>query len=147
MKKFFAILFVQAFLLNFVWEVTQMPLYLSTGMGERDNYIRFLSIHWRVSLFDALTIIIAYLLVGLIMQNIRWGITKNKIAWSVFILGLLGWQILVEYLSVYVYHRWAYAASMPLVFGIGISPLFQMIFLGALVILFSRQALSAAAEK
>lgn len=138
MKRFLPLLFIEAFLLNFIWETTQMPLYLSAGMGEREDFSAFLGIHWRVSVLDAVTVAAAYLLVGLIMRNLRWGSSNNKHAWSFFVAGLLVWQIIVEYLAVYIYHRWAYAPAMPLVFGIGISPLIQMVALGPLAVFLAR---------
>lgn len=141
MKKFLAALFAQSFLLNFIWEVTQMPLYLSTGMGEREEYLTFLNVHWTVSIFDAATVLAAYILIGAIRRNLRWGLASDERGWAFFVFGLLIWQILTEYLAVYVYHRWAYAPAMPLVFGIGVSPLAQMAVLGPLAIFLIRHLL------
>jgi len=52
------------------------------------------------------------------------------------------WQMGVEYYSVYLYRRWAYAEAMPLIFGIGFSPILQMLILPSLAILLSRRYLN-----
>ncbi len=45
MFLFLVNLFGISFLLNFVWEITQMPLYSEMGVGIRTNYAEFLKIH------------------------------------------------------------------------------------------------------
>lgn len=141
MKKFIASLFLFGFLLNFVWEVTQMPLYASTGMGTTD-LVPFIWIHWQVSLGDALTILVAYLITSVIFRNKRWVTEKIIAPWVFFLSGLIVWQISVEYFAVYVWHRWAYSVLMPAVFGIGISPLLQILVLSPTAIFLSRKYLA-----
>ena len=138
MKKFLGVLFLFSFLLNFIWEVTQMPLYLSDQMGTR-NFGAFLVIHWRVSLFDALFVVVAYILTSLIVADKYWIKHKRAVPWVIFFSGLVVWQAGIEYYSVYIYHRWAYSALMPTIFSVGLSPLLQMIALPLIAILFSRK--------
>ena len=141
MKKFLASLFFFGFLLNFVWEVTQAPLYALTGLGTRD-LVPFIAIRWWVSFGDAFTIFVAYLVISAIFRNERWIAKKIVAPWAVFLLGLMVWQAGIEYFSVYIWHRWAYGILMPTILGIGISPLLQMLIVPPIAIFLSRKYLA-----
>jgi|SRR3989344_729496 len=136
MKTYIARLFFTSFLLNFVWEISQMPFYGETGMGLRDNYLEFLKIHWQVSLKDALMVVSVYLLIGFLLKNWEWPRGFNQ-GWTMLWISLPLWQVIIEYYSVYIVHRWAYAGMMPLIFGIGLLPILQMLILPTAAILFS----------
>ncbi|MDO8429978.1 MAG: hypothetical protein Q7S73_01255 [bacterium] len=148
MFKFLANLFFISFLLNFVWEISQMVFYSELGMGIRNNYIEFLKIHWAVSLKDALMIMSAYLIIGFLIRNCLptgdvpkeqdWSKSFN-LGWVMLWLLLPLWQAVIEYYSVYLYHRWAYAPAMPLIFGIGLLPILQMLILPSAAILLSKK--------
>ena len=137
MAKFSLHLFFVSFLLNFVWEITQMPLYSEMGLGIRLDYLEFLRIHWQVSLQDALMVVAVYLVIGFLLRNWLWAKSFNR-GWVILLISLPLWQGIIEYYSVYLYHRWAYAESMLLIFGIGLSPLLQMLILPSAAILLSR---------
>ena len=141
MLKFLLNLFFISFLLNFVWEISQMPLYGEMGMGIRSNYLEFLKIHWEVSLKDALMVVAVYLAVGFLLRNWQWAKSFNR-GWILLWVVLPFWQVVVEYYSVYLYHRWEYAEAMPLVFGIGLLPILQMLILPTVAILLSRYIFS-----
>ena len=137
MLKFLSRLFFIGFLLNFVWEITQMIFYSPVGMGSLDNYFYFLKIHWFASLGDAAMIITGYLIITLVAQNRFW-FKKYNNYWILFLLLLPTWQALIEYNAL---HKglWAYAPSMPLIFGIGVLPLFQMLILPGAALFLSRK--------
>jgi len=139
--KFLLSLFFISLLLNFAWEINQMGLFSEMGMGIRSDYWEFVKIHWEVSLKDALMVVVVYLAIGFLLRNWQWVKSFNS-GWLIFLLALPLWQGVVEYYSVYVYGRWAYAEAMPLIFGIGLSPILQMLFLPSVAILFSRHYLN-----
>jgi hypothetical protein len=141
MIKFLLHLFFISFLLNFVWEITQMPLYAEMGLGIRSDYLEFLRIHWEVTAKDALMVVTVFLLIAVVLRNWNWIKTWNK-GWIMLWVALPLWQGIIEYYSVHMYDRWAYAGSMPLLFGVGISPLLQMLILPSIAILLSRHLLS-----
>ena len=151
MFKFLVYLFFLSFLLNFVWEITQMPLYNEMGMGIHSDYLEFLRIHWEVSLKDALMVVVVYLVIGFLIRNClptgdvpkgqQWVKSFNR-GWVMLWVALPIWQAIVEYHAVYLTHRWAYAESMPLLLGIGLSPILQMLILPSLAILLSRHTFS-----
>lgn len=114
-----------------------MPFYSEIGMGLRDNYLEFLRIHWEVSLKDALMVVVVYLAIGFLLRNWQWVKNFNR-SWVLLWVSLPLWQAIVEYHAVYLTHRWAYAEAMPLIFGIGLSPILQMLILPSLAIILSR---------
>lgn len=131
-------LFVISLLLNFVWEISQMFLYATAGAGALSNYSEFISIHWLVSIKDALMVVSVYVLISLFSQNWLW-IKKLDRKW-LWLLFLPLWQGFIEYHAVYVSHRWAYNDLMPLILGIGIAPLLQMLILPPLALFLSKRA-------
>ena len=163
MIKFLENLFFISFLLNFAWEISQMPFYSEMGMGLRDNYLEFLRIHWEVSLKDALMVVVVCLVIGFLLRNWQWakprkagspdqssaidlGIKTFNGGWVILWLSLPIWQGIIEYYSVYIYSRWAYADSMPLLLGIGLLPLLQMLILPSLAVLLSRHLFTYSRE-
>jgi len=143
-------LFSISFLLNFVWEISQMGFYSTLGMGDVSDYGNFLRTHWEVSLKDALMVVSVYLIISLILKNClpsgdvsqgqKWPLTWNS-GWLILLLSLPAWQAVIEYYSVYIYGRWGYAEAMPLIYGIGIIPLLQMLVLPGAAVLLSRHLL------
>ena len=140
MIKFLANLFLLSFLLNFIWEISQMGFYSPLGMGSLENYNNFVKIHWLVSLKDALMVVAVYWAIGFILRNWQWSKSFNR-GWIMLLVVLPIWQFVVEYYSVYQYHRWAYAEAMPLVFGIGLLPILQMLILPTLSVFLTRHLL------
>ena len=140
MLRFLATLFFISFLLNFTWEISQMGFYSTLGMGDISDYWNFVLIHWQVSLKDALMVVLVCLAIGLIFRDLPWFKNINK-KW-ILLLALPIWQAVIEYYSVYVYGRWGYAESMPLISGIGLLPILQMLILPSIAILLSRGVFS-----
>ena len=118
-----------------------MSLFSEMGMGTRSNYWEFVRIHWEVTAKDALMVVTVYLIVGFLLRNWQWVKNLNR-GWVVSWIALPLWQGIIEYYSVYIYSRWAYSETMPLLFGIGITPLLQMLILPSIAILLSRHYLN-----
>ncbi len=130
MKKIVWSLFTISFILNFVWEVLQMAFYAKTGLGESGSFWSFLMIHLSVSLLDALLILGIFLLTEPLAR---------KVNWLLFLILLPLVQALIEYISVYSLNLWEYAPAMPLVFGIGLTPLLQMLILPPLAVILTNK--------
>lgn len=118
-----------------------MGFYSPLGMGDVSDYWNFVLIHWQVSLKDALMVVLIYLVIGMFLRNGSWAKIGN-VGWAVLIVALPVWQAVIEYYSVYIYGRWGYAESMPLIYGIGLLPILQMLILPSIAILLSRHLLS-----
>jgi len=129
-----------------------MGFYSTLGMGDVSDYWNFVRIHWEVSLKDAFMVVLVYLVIGALLRNClpmgdvpkrqHWALSFNR-GWIILLVVLPLWQAVVEYYSVYTYGRWGYAESMPLVFGIGLLPVLQMLILPSVAIFLSRHLLPA----
>ena len=120
-------LFVVSFLLNFVWEsFHSVFLY----QGHNFNAIKYVPMIGYVSIVDGLLVVGMYLIVSLLLKDIFWIRTpnKNKVVMFMVIGLIIAWFI--EYRAVFIQSKWSYTALMPVIFGIGISPLLQLSITG-----------------
>lgn len=136
--------FIVSFLLNFLWEVTQMIFYSPIGMGGDFRDLGFfIRAHWLVSLKDALIILGLYILVALVLKNWHWGrhFTRRRIVllWGIALV----WAAALEYYHVHIVRDWSYLASMPLIpiINIGLWPVLQMLILPVAAIWLTRRNL------
>ena len=123
------------FLLNGIWEFLQTPLYADHDRGT--IYVLWSRLHCTGG--DILILLGAYCITSLMFRTRFWPTDKGFPAWGVFIgCGFLytAWS---EWFNTQVAGAWAYGPSMPLVFGVGVSPLLQWLLVpGALVFLLKR---------
>jgi len=90
---------------------------------DSDKYVRMMVY---MSFMDAVTILAMYLVCAFFMKNILWLKEVNRKRTGIFfILGLFV-AVVAEYWAVYVSHEWHYNQYMPVIFGIGLSPLLQL---------------------
>jgi hypothetical protein len=109
-----AALFGVSFLLNLAWEFAHVRLYTTK--------VTSLFLVWQ-SAKDALWITLAYALV----QVLRFDL-------SIFVLGLLVFSWVVERHALAT-KRWEYGPVMPIVLGVGLSPLLELALTGSLAVL------------
>lgn len=126
-----------AFLLNFTWELLQVPFY--RGIGDAP--------HWRATLFclrasggDVLIAGVAYGAVAaaagrLWLARPTWGRV------TAFLGAGLAVTAAIEWVSVYALGRWAYAEGVPVVLGVGLPPVLQWILLPPTFLWLSRRHL------
>ncbi len=119
----YIILVSVAFIMHFVWEWLHIPLY--TGYGDLGSGA-VLTLY--ATLGDVAYTAGAVLLVGLFKGKLSW-LPEARVA-DYAGLTVLGFciAIFVEYKAL-AFHKWAYTAAMPLVLGVGLSPLLQMAIL------------------
>jgi hypothetical protein len=120
-----------SFLLNFLWESLHgYSLYLDHIIAS-DKYVRMMVY---MSFMDAITILAMYLVCAFFIKDILWLNNMNHKRVSIFfILGLFV-AVAAEYWAVYVTHEWLYNENMPVILGIGLSPLVQLSLTGGLAI-------------
>lgn len=124
---------VLAFLLNFAWELAQMPLYDNTSFAI--NHVAFCSLG---SVADVLMVLLLYFGFAFIFINPLW---VHPLKWQriimVVVTGGIG-AVLSEmrHLSL---GNWAYSDLMPLIpiLNVGISPVLQFMILPILVYILS----------
>lgn len=131
--------FVVAYLLNFFWEAWH-AYYLYWGYAGKSfkdyGVSEYLYLIGKVSLVDA-GLLVAIVLVGyLIWKDIFWieRIFKRFVRAETlyFLLATVGIAIWIEIKGVYLFKEWSYLATMPLIFGLGLSPLVQLAVTGIL---------------
>ncbi len=115
-----------AFLLNSAWEIAQIRLY--TIWADAD-WFRVASALLHCSLGDVLIALALFALAGMALRCADWPVSRPWIGGAMVVSGALAYTAWSEWYNVYRVGGWAYAASMPLVFGIGLSPLLQWLIL------------------
>ncbi len=117
MKKQLFSIFSVAFLLNLFWELSHSLLY-NWNLAPLKNDIYFYIPHiLRASLIDALIIFV----ILFIFRKIK----SNKRRYLVTALSALSFSISIEIRAKFL-NLWAYNESMPLIFGLGLTPLIQL---------------------
>jgi hypothetical protein len=125
-KYLLLILFV--LLLNLIWELLHYPLYIDlSGIAKYPHILL-------ASFTDMILITSVFLLASLKNKNFLWINNPNRYDYStIFGLGL-AIAVLIE-LNALRSGRWAYTSLMPTIFGIGLSPLLQLVTTSILALL------------
>ncbi len=123
----FLFIFAISYLLNFIWESFHSA-FLYEGMDfAAGKYVLMVSY---VSAIDGSLILGIYLFVSFLWRDIFWlRKMKGKHWYTVFIAGL-AIAAVIEYRRVFITMTWRYNQFMPTIFGIGLSPLFQLSITG-----------------
>ena len=120
-----------AFVLNLVWEVSHLGLY--TIWREADGP----RIAWAVfhcTLGDVAIALAMFTLTGIALWRADWPVSRAWTGGAIFVIGALAFTTWSEWYNVYRAGSWGYAASMPTIFGIGLSPLLQWMILPAVMV-------------
>ncbi len=132
-------IFIFSFFLNFVWESLHG---FSLFEGHHIDSGKYVVMMTHMSLMDAVTILGIYLAVAFFEKNLLWLKNFNKKNIVVFfVLGLIV-AVLAEFNSVYLTKEWQYNSYMPIIFGIGLSPLVQLSITGLLSIWLAKRVYS-----
>jgi hypothetical protein len=126
-----------SFVFNFLWESLHGFSLYQDHMIDSDQYVRMMVY---MSYMDAVTILGIYLFLALMIKDILWLKEIHLQRFIVFFLLGLIVGAAAEYWAVYVTHQWQYNYRMPVVFGIGLSPLLQLSVTGLSAILFTARA-------
>ena len=130
MRKKLLKIFIFAFLINFFYEVLHSPLYETCRNLPLEKYVPRIT---RASLNDAAIILIYYLVLSKIFK------TKNPFKDKRFMLFFFFISITFSYLwEIYAINNglWEYSGKMPLIFGAGITPIFQIVITGLVTLTF-----------
>lgn len=142
-NKFVFTITVLSFLLNFAWELIQVPLYIPSLYSL--EHIAFCAL---ASFADTIMVLLLYFGFALIFKNLLW---IEHLKWKrkvvVILTGGTG-AVLAEmrHLSL---GTWAYSNSMPIIpiINVGISPVLQFIILPVLIYLLSFHSLKSMSIK
>lgn len=111
-----------AFVFNLAWEVAQLGFYDLSAMH---TGVAYAVVH--CALGDGLITVAAYLIAVGVTRSRTWPHTKPWAGMAVMLVSTLGYTALSEWRNVYLMQSWVYDAAMPLIAGIGASPLLQWI--------------------
>jgi hypothetical protein len=122
-----ASVFSFSFLLNYLWESFH-AVYLYEGHDfNAEKYVRMLTY---VSFVDGALILGIHLIISVLWKNMLWLQEMNRRqVWTTVAVGL-AIAAAIEYKKVFILKTWSYAPLMPTVFGLGVSPLFQLCVTG-----------------
>ena len=115
-----------AFVLNLAWEIAQVRLYTIWASG--DGW----SVAWALlhcTLGDVVIALSMFALVGIVFRRADWPASRPWAGSAVAMIGAVGFTAWSEWYNVYRIGSWGYTASMPMIFGIGLSPLLQWLIL------------------
>ena len=134
---------VLSFLLNFIWELIQIPLYKNSSYDI--VHIAFCAL---ASLADAIMVLLLYFGFAFVFRNQFW---IQHLKWQriiiVILIGGIG-AVLAEIRHLTL-GNWAYAGSMPIIpiINVGISPVLQFMLLPLLTYLLSFYYLKSRRQK
>ena len=125
-----------AFGLNLIWEIAQVRLY--TLWGEAN----VMTVAWALLHCTAGDVVIAtalFALAGMVLRRVDWPAVHPWIGGVMVVIGATAYTVWSEWYNVYRAGNWAYTASMPTIFGIGVSPLLQWLIVPLLLVLAYRR--------
>jgi hypothetical protein len=128
-----------AFLLHFVWEILQASFY--EHMGDARYWSAILQCT-QATVGDVMITWTAYALAAASVRDRWWlGVIDRRRALTIFLLAGLLITAALEAVNVYVWKRWAYSPSMPLVLGLGLTPILQWTLVPLLTLWLARRHL------
>ena len=121
-----AALFAISVLLNFPWEVAQMPLYVEDG-----SWFEF-ALHCIVPSFgDGLIVMLIFCVGWAARGQSDWADQPDRADYALMLITGFSMAVIVEWIGFYGLKRWSYTDNMPLLPGlaIGVVPVLQMLIL------------------
>jgi hypothetical protein len=130
-----------AWLLSYPWEFWQVPFY--QGIPTVPHWEAIKSCTGAV-LGDAAIAVGAFWVAAVVARSRGWILRPTRRDLSVFVLAGVATTAVLEWHATRVAGRWAYAASMPMVPGVGIGllPVLQWIVVPLVVVWFVRRQLT-----
>jgi hypothetical protein len=120
-----------AFVLNLTWEFAHVRLY--TIWAASDGMI----LAWALlhcSLGDVGIALALFVLAGIVSRCADWPASRPWVGGAIVVIGATAFTAWSEWYNVYRIGSWGYTVSMPLILGIGISPLLQWIILPPVIV-------------
>jgi hypothetical protein len=115
-----------AFVLNLTWEIAHVRLY--TIWAAVDGLaVAWAMLHCTVG--DVVIALAMFALAGIALRRADWPASRPWTGGAIVVIGAIAFTVGSEWYNVYLAGNWGYTASMPMIFGIGLSPLAQWILL------------------
>ncbi len=126
-------------LINLVWELLAVSFYETHARlpGALNLPIDCM----QASLGDVGITLVSFAAASMVSTQ-QWLLRPTVPAWATYVGVGLAITIVLEYVNVYVLHRWAYGSGMPILAGIGTLPLVQWLVLPPLILWLARRHLA-----
>ncbi len=126
-------IFLFGFMVNFIWEMLQMPFYNFSSdatIGELNRACLLATIG------DAVILIVMYWISILFLKSRNWFFHLTPYRIAEFLSTGIIFTIIIEYLSTEIFHRWTYGDLMPTLpfFGTGLIPILQWLIVPLVVL-------------
>lgn len=118
------LIFAMAVLVNYPWELAQSPLY-----EEMDDLGVAIWHCFIAALGDGVLVLAIFVVGAMVFRRTDWFVRPGLRGYGVMFAAGLLIGVLVEWLGLNFLRRWAYAPGMPLILGIGLVPIAQMVLL------------------
>ena len=130
-----------SFLLNFVWEFWQVPMFRAMAVDAHWEGIKTCT---QATLGDVGIVLLSFWAVSLSVKSRQWILNSSPRNTVGFVLVGVIITILFEWLATKVLGRWAYGENMPIIpiLGTGLLPVLQWIFIPPIVVWFVRRQLT-----
>ena len=116
--------------LNAIWEFAQSSLYTDHVRGWW--YVTWTRLHCTVG--DVMILLSVFWFVSFAFRTRSWIADNRHSACVLFIVSGLGYTIFSEWWNRSIRGSWQYSNAMPVVFGIGLSPIAQWIVIPPLIL-------------
>ena len=122
--------------LNLVWEIAQLPLYTIYATGTPSG-IAFAVFHCTIG--DVLIALACYGAAALATRSLQWPLQRPVLGAAIAVPIGIVYTAISEWLNVSVRAAWEYAAAMPTIYGIGVSPILQWLLIPPLMMFLARR--------
>ena len=133
-----------AFVLNLTLEIAQVRLYTIWAVADG------MTVAWALfhcSLGDVVIALALFALAGMVLRCADWPATRPWTGGVIVVVGAMAFTAWSEWYHVYRAGNWSYTASMPMIFGIGLSPLLQWLIVPLAIVLAYRALRPALFDK
>lgn len=120
-----------ALVLNLAWEIAHVRLYTIWTAAD-DASIAWALLHCSVG--DVVIALAMFALAGIVLRRVDWPAWRPWTGCAIVVIGAMAFTAWSEWYNVYRAGSWGYTASMPMIFGIGLSPLLQWLILPPVVV-------------
>lgn len=115
-----------AFVLNLLWETAHVRLFTLWAAADARTVAWSL---FHCSLGDVVIALAMFTLAGILLWQADWPSSRPWAGIAIVVPGAIAYTAWSEWYNVYSAGSWAYTQSMPVVLGIGLSPLLQWLIL------------------
>lgn len=115
-----------AFALNLLWEAAHVRLYTIWISADSMTVARAV---FHCTLGDVVIALATFALAGIAFRSADWPASHPWTGSTLVVIAAVAFAVWSEWYNVYRSNKWGYTSNMPMIFGIGLSPLLQWVML------------------